>query len=38
MSAEEFQGHIDDLYPAKESEPEQMTPERMAQLLGVNGG
>lgn len=39
MSSEEFQGHIEDLYPAsREAEPEQMTPEKMVELLGVGGG
>ena len=36
MSADEFQGHVEDLIGVQfEEEAEQMTPERMADLLGV---
>lgn len=38
MSADEFQGHVEDLIGVRfeeEEEAEQMTPERMAELLGI---
>ena len=36
MSSDEFQGHVEDLLGMRvEDEEEPMTPERMAELLGV---
>lgn len=36
MSSDEFQGHVEDLIGVQfEEEAEQMTPERMAELLGL---
>lgn len=38
MSSDEFQGHVEDLLGMRiegEEEAEPMTPERMAELLGV---